>query len=669
MPVLSGERWPAAGGTTTITWSFAEMNFASLAQQFSGYLDFDTPIEAAFRMTIRTAFAAWEAVANIDFVEVADNPGADIRVGNRAIDGRPGPGMGSVLATTLSYFTGATYLTSEIYFDVDAYDSNRLYGTAVHEIGHALGLDHSPIMSAIMFFSINAQNIMGQLSADDLEGITAIYGARTSASPTPMTPTDDFVAGVATTGLVNVGGSAIGNLETVGDVDWFRVTLQAGRSYRIDVEGMATSQGSLPDPVVEVRNAAGLVQATYDDGGQGANSRGTFNVTTGGTFYLSVSSFGGAAVKTGTYKVSVLDLTPVADDFAANTSTTGQVAVGGTTTGTLETATDADWFRVTLTAGHVYRIDVEGSPTSQGTISDPVVEVRSSAGAVLATYDDGGVMTNSRGSFTASASGTHFLAVSSFSDAITKVGTYRISVMDLTVQGSQTVLTASSNILRQMPTTAVNNIANGVSAGAITQQAGIDQLIQLADATTSVATLSYQFFTGRIPSQGGIDFLVSPNGPNPNNLNSAYFQSFNLENRYINFAVNLGKFGDGAAFFNSTYGGLSLFEATRLAYATIFGATITDAKVSSLLDPVLNLGGGVTATRAEYFAIFGGDGVNGIGTKAAMVGFLLAEAVKADLGVYARSNAAFLADLADGAMFGVDLIGVYSRPEYVFVGG
>jgi serralysin len=49
-----------------------------------------------------------------------------------------------------------------------------------------------------------------------------------------------------------------------------------------------------------------------------------------------------------------------------------------------------------------------------------------------------------------------------------------------------------------------------------------------------------------------------------------------------------------------------------------------------------------------------------------MVGWLLAEAEKADLGTYARSNAAFLTDISDGGSWAVDLIGVYGKPEYIF---
>ncbi len=69
-----------------------------------------------------------------------------------------------------------------------------------------------------------------------------------------------------------------------------------------------------------------------------------------------------------------------------------------------------------------------------------------------------------------------------------------------------------------------------------------------------------------------------------------------------------------------------------------------------------------------YIAYYGGDGPNGIGTKAAMVGWLLAEAVKADVGMFAKSNDAFLLDLADGATFAVNLVGTYGSTAYIYTG-
>src|SRR5579859_7846257 len=213
---------------------------------------------------------------------------------------------------------------------------------------------------------------------------------------------------------------------------------------------------------------------------------------------------------------------------------------------------------------------------------------------------------------------------------------------------------------------AVANVTSQLASGAITAATAIHDTIMLAGSTTSVATLSYQFFTGQAPSSAGIDFLVSPTGVNPNNLNSAYYQGFNLENRYINFAVNLGKLGAGAANFQAHYGALSLSDATTQAYTAIFGSAPSAAKVATLLNTMVN----ATETRAQYFADLGHDGPNGIGTKAAVVGWLLAEAQKADVGVFAQSNDAFLSDVAlHNAPFGVDIVGVYSQASFVFHSG
>jgi len=211
---------------------------------------------------------------------------------------------------------------------------------------------------------------------------------------------------------------------------------------------------------------------------------------------------------------------------------------------------------------------------------------------------------------------------------------------------------AAANILRTYAQGGANagiayTLSDRVASGAITHTQAIQEIVKAAAATTSVATLSYEFFTGKLPFDTGLDYLVAKNGYNVNNVSGPYYQSFSLENRYINFAVNLGKFGDGKTAFTAAYGTKSLFEATKSAYATIFGKAPTDATVHALLDPTFVVNG-QTLTRADYFAYYGQDGANGIGTKAAMVGWLLSEAVKADIGMYAKANDAFLTDLADG---------------------
>ncbi|WP_369061008.1 hypothetical protein ABOZ73_04305 [Caulobacter sp. 73W] len=202
----------------------------------------------------------------------------------------------------------------------------------------------------------------------------------------------------------------------------------------------------------------------------------------------------------------------------------------------------------------------------------------------------------------------------------------------------------------------------GKVSGGLSTDAAIAEVVVKARETTSVATMSYQFFTGKVPGGDGLDYLVAVDGPNPNNLNSAYFQNFGLENRYINFAVNLGRDGEGKAAFQAAYGSLKLFDATREAYKTIFGAAPTDEKIHTLID-----------TRIDYFAAYGGSkDADSIGTKAAMVGWLLAEAVKGDVGVMARSNTAWLTDLADGsAGYGVNLLDAlngYYKADFIYGG-
>ena len=216
---------------------------------------------------------------------------------------------------------------------------------------------------------------------------------------------------------------------------------------------------------------------------------------------------------------------------------------------------------------------------------------------------------------------------------------------------------------------AVAQLADKVDAGAMTNAGALQSIVQAATPTSEVATLAYQFFTGKTPSASGMDYLVAANGPNANSLNSAYYAQFSTANRYINFASNLGKVGEGAAAFQAAYGALSLSDALTKAYTLIFGSAPSADKVSHLLHDAVPNGLGGTYEREDYFAAYGLDGLNGQGTKAAMVGFLLSAAAQGDLGTFAKADDAFLADVGAGkAAFGVDLIGAYAKPEYAYTG-
>lgn len=214
---------------------------------------------------------------------------------------------------------------------------------------------------------------------------------------------------------------------------------------------------------------------------------------------------------------------------------------------------------------------------------------------------------------------------------------------------------AYQNIMRTAPTAAAAQALQGwadkIAEGRATKAQALDALIDMADASTSVATLTYQFFTGGTPRLEGLDYLLGHAGGNANSLDSAYYRSFNVENRYINFSINLA-LGEGKADFVAAYGGLSMRSATSKAYAEIFGATPSADKLDNLLADLVSPFG-ASMSREAYFHTFG----DSLAAKAAMIGWLLAEAAVKDEGPLALANESYLADLASGQVSEVNLIG------------
>jgi hypothetical protein len=460
-------------------------------------------------------------------------------------------------------------------------------------------------------------------------------------------------------------------------MDLYRFTAAGQRDYTGGQDGVPTYFGIDGNHVTSLQYHSSISAAGVDDNQDLADWTGT----RGDAFGPGGPNAPGTVSATDLQVLTALGWTPMsqgawvpaADDLASSVNDTshpfGALSAAGVATGTLQQAGDRDLFKVQLFAGVTYTVSETGHVGGGGTLADPYLRLDDATGNAVAQNDDivDGTNPDSRLTFTPTTSGTYYVEAGAYSDGYQ--GSYTVSVADgLTLSAALTGSLAA--VLRVQPNYLPDaNVVSALAATGVTAAQAATQLVAAAQTTSSVATMSYEFFTGSVPSSGGMDFLVSPTGPNASNINSAYYQSFNIENRYINFAVNLGKLGAGATAFNAAYGALDLFHATQQAYGVIFGITPSDTKVHALLDPTVTLGG-TTMTRADYFAYYGGDGANGIGTKAAMVGWLLAEAVLADVGNYAKSNDAFLTDVStNGAAYGVDIIGHYNQPSFAFNGG
>ena len=110
----------------------------------------------------------------------------------------------------------------------------------------------------------------------------------------------DIPGDLSTTATFAVGGTATDNLETVGDHDWFKVTLTAGQAVTVTVNGL-----TLVDPYLNIRDASGNIIYSNDDiiDGVNRNSKVSFNPPSTGTYYIDVGSWDDKF--TGTYQVSV----------------------------------------------------------------------------------------------------------------------------------------------------------------------------------------------------------------------------------------------------------------------------------------------------------------------------------------------------------------------------
>ena len=155
----------------------------------------------------------------------------------------------------------------------------------------------------------------------------------------------------------------------------------------------------------------------------------TFHAHAGGTYYIAAS---GESFEWGGYELRVIDITRDADEHAADPSTTGTVAVGGSTTGKIDFSGDRDWFKVTLAAGTEYQVDLEGQDTGRGSLRDPVLRGIFDADGNEIPYfrdDDGGAGSNARVTFTPGANGVYYVAAGSFGDHLE--GTYTLSVKEV----------------------------------------------------------------------------------------------------------------------------------------------------------------------------------------------------------------------------------------------
>ncbi|WP_420380773.1 DUF4214 domain-containing protein [Marivita sp.] len=245
---------------------------------------------------------------------------------------------------------------------------------------------------------------------------------------------DDFLPGIASgVGSVSVGGRATGEIEAIGDIDAFSVTLEADATYEISILGRDSNSGTLQDPdlygIFATSDLTGpplFSVQTLNEQLISDDSTSFFTPQSSGEFFIAVQ---GAFEGLGTYVLDVRD-TGIRDDYAADIDTTGAISPGATASGRIDFAQDNDWFEANLTAGRLYEISLV-SADGANALADPYFNgVYDSDGILIqnTANDDGGGGTNSRLQFVADESGTYYLSAGGFEN---RTGQYRLDLTDL----------------------------------------------------------------------------------------------------------------------------------------------------------------------------------------------------------------------------------------------
>lgn len=171
-----GESQVTGTGAGTVSFSFAMQNEPGQFETFESFIT-----DKTFQTEIVTSLSQWEDASDIRFVEVTDGGNVDIRFGWREFDG-----PGGLLGQTTTPASGALR-TTVVALDID--EDWFLSGdapagkidfssVAIHEIGHAIGIDHSE--SALSIMNNVYSPVIFDLQQDDIDAAVAIYGENTT---------------------------------------------------------------------------------------------------------------------------------------------------------------------------------------------------------------------------------------------------------------------------------------------------------------------------------------------------------------------------------------------------------------------------------------------------------------------------------------------------------
>jgi hypothetical protein len=209
---------------------------------------------------------------------------------------------------------------------------------------------------------------------------------------------DDYYGDQAHAAAVAANGTINGHFDYGGDVDMFKVRLEAGKTYTFE---LAPGSG-IPYASLQVADGSGttVVRGSFNEAG---HETAVVVAPAAGDYYVS-ASYDYPASSQGTYQLIMKE---ASDDYGGSTQNSGKLALGGSVSGVIEVGNDHDWFAVNLQAGTAYRFLLElGDNAGYGSLA-----LHDASGKQVSLFDTG----YNHGRllmWTPGTSGTYFVDVS-----------------------------------------------------------------------------------------------------------------------------------------------------------------------------------------------------------------------------------------------------------------